>query len=60
MAHHSSPFDIQELIDYFLWDDVYPNRADLRACALVYRSWVYVVQAQLFEEINLGRFASFH
>ncbi|KAJ6550235.1 hypothetical protein B0H19DRAFT_1378823 [Mycena capillaripes] len=47
------PFAIQELVDlciHFLRD----SQRDLRACALVSRSWVYPAQSHVFREITIA------
>ncbi|KAJ7662588.1 hypothetical protein DFH06DRAFT_1396699 [Mycena polygramma] len=48
-----SPFAVQELVDYiirFLRD----SRPDLKTCALVCRSWLYLAQSHLFRQIAIS------
>ncbi|KAJ6489789.1 hypothetical protein C8R45DRAFT_1213240 [Mycena sanguinolenta] len=50
-----TPFAIQELVDlciHFL--HVPQHESDLRACALVSRSWVYPAQSQIFRGITIA------
>ncbi|KAJ6535507.1 hypothetical protein B0H19DRAFT_1271258 [Mycena capillaripes] len=56
MNHH--PLTVQELVDHclgFLGD----SAPDLKACALVSRSWVFTAQSHLFREFSIGMMSPF-
>ncbi|KAJ7616057.1 hypothetical protein FB45DRAFT_873336 [Roridomyces roridus] len=46
----SSPLDITELLDHII--DFLDSSANLRACALVQRSWVHLAQSRIFASVN--------
>ncbi|KAJ7124223.1 hypothetical protein C8R44DRAFT_875281 [Mycena epipterygia] len=50
--HASSPLAIQEIADSCI--SLLQSPSDLRACALVSRSWVYAAQAELFRVVRIG------
>ncbi|KAJ7171354.1 hypothetical protein C8R46DRAFT_1262748 [Mycena filopes] len=52
METRRTPFDIQELVDHCI-DFLRDSRPDLKACALVSRSWVYPAQHHLFRLLHL-------
>ncbi|KAJ7434923.1 hypothetical protein B0H11DRAFT_2107272 [Mycena galericulata] len=47
------PLAVQELVDYCI-DFLHTSRADLKACALVSRSWAQTSQMHLFNRITIG------
>ncbi|KAJ7131329.1 hypothetical protein C8R44DRAFT_774671 [Mycena epipterygia] len=53
MPPSGSPLALQELIDYCI-DFLFASAADLKACALVSRSWTQTAQMHLFNHIVLG------
>ncbi|KAJ6624237.1 hypothetical protein B0H10DRAFT_1943422 [Mycena sp. CBHHK59/15] len=48
-----SPLDIQEVVDHCI-DFLHDSVPDLRACALVHRSWVDAAQFHLFRHISFS------
>ncbi|KAJ7087430.1 hypothetical protein C8R44DRAFT_30651 [Mycena epipterygia] len=53
MPPSGSPLALQELIDYCI-DFLFASAANLKACALVSRSWTQPAQMHLFNLIVLG------
>jgi hypothetical protein len=51
----TSSFTVQELVDNCV-DFLHDSPRDLRACALVCRSWVHASQLHLFSSISIGSF----
>ncbi|KAJ6462281.1 hypothetical protein C8R47DRAFT_1202253 [Mycena vitilis] len=50
-AMHSSPFAVQELVDYII-DFLGDSGADLKTCALVCHSWLPAAQSHIFRTIR--------
>ncbi|KAJ7689336.1 hypothetical protein B0H17DRAFT_640933 [Mycena rosella] len=53
MAPSASPMAVQELVDYCI-DFLFASPPDLKACALVSRSWTRTSQMHLFTHIVIG------
>ncbi|KAJ6527905.1 hypothetical protein DFH09DRAFT_1371364 [Mycena vulgaris] len=53
MAPSGSPMDVQELVDYCI-DFHFASAPELKACALVSRSWTQTAQMHLFNHVIIG------